>query len=67
MATMTAMIVHFPLSAVFGLRAVHAINLYPIAPMVFPWFAEARNWISVLAHAIFGVVPAGAYVCLMER
>jgi hypothetical protein len=85
MAVMTAMMIHFPLSivyglvlgwaihrlemgmallvgAAFGLIAVYAVNFYLIAPMAFPWFVEARNWISVLAHVIFGVVLAGAYV-----
>jgi hypothetical protein len=87
MAVMTAMMIHFPLSivyglvlgwaihrlemgmallvgAAFGLIAVYAVNFYLIAPMAFPWFVEARNWISVLAHVIFGVVLAGAYVAM---
>jgi hypothetical protein len=87
MAVMTAMMVHFPLSivyglvlgwaihrlemgmallvgAAFGLIAVYAVNFYLIAPMAFPWFVEARNWISVLAHLVFGVVLAGAYVAM---
>jgi hypothetical protein len=85
MAVMTAMVIHFPLSivyglilgwavhrlemgaallagAAFGLIAVYAVNFYLIAPMAFPWFVEAQNWISVLAHVIFGVVLAGFYV-----
>lgn len=88
-ATMTAMMIHFPLSivyalvlgwavhrldmgmallvgAAFGLIAVYAVNFYLIAPMAFPWFVEARNWISVLAHVIFGVVLAGAYVAMRK-
>jgi hypothetical protein len=50
--------------AAFGLIAVYAVNLYLIAPMAFPWFVDARNWISVLAHVIFGVVLAGIYVSM---
>lgn len=84
---MTAMLIHFPLSivyglvlgwaihrldkgaallvgAVFGLIAVYAVNFYLIAPVVFPWFVEARNWVGALAHVIFGVVLAGTYVAM---
>jgi hypothetical protein len=50
--------------AAFGLLAVYAVNFYVIAPMAFPWFGEARNWISVLAHLIFGIVLAGSYVAM---
>jgi uncharacterized membrane protein YagU involved in acid resistance len=45
--------------AVFGL-AVYVINFYGFTA-VFPWFAMARNWISILGHALFGVVLAWAY------
>jgi hypothetical protein len=87
MAVMTAMVIHFPLSivyglilgwavhrlemgaallagAAFGLVAVFAVNFHLIAPMAFPWFVEAQNWISVLAHVLFGVVLAGSYVAM---
>lgn len=87
MAVMTAMVIHFPLSivyglilgwavhrlemgaallagAAFGLSAVYAVNFYLIAPMAFPWFVEAQNWISVLAHVILGMVLAGTYVAM---
>jgi hypothetical protein len=50
--------------AAFGLVAVYAVNFHLIAPMAFPWFVEAQNWISVLAHVIFGVVLAGSYVAM---
>jgi hypothetical protein len=86
-AVATAMVVHLPLSivyglilgwavhrlgmgaallvgAAFGLIAVYAVNFYLIAPMAFPWFVEARNWVSALGHVIFGVVLAGVYVAM---
>lgn len=89
-ATMTAMMVHFPLSivyglvlgwaihrlemgmallvgAAFGLIAVYGVNFYLIAPMAFPWFVEARNMVSIVAHVIFGVVLAGAYVAMRRH
>lgn len=47
---------------VFGL-IVYAINFYGMTS-IFPWFAMARNWISIVAHAIFGLVLAYA---LMPR
>jgi len=84
---MTAMIVHFLLSIIYGLigaaivahrmgyagaiamgalagLAVYLINFYPVANALFPWFAMARNWISVFAHVVFGAVAGGAYVGL---
>lgn len=50
--------------AVFGLVAVYLVNFYLIAPAFFPWFTEARNWVSIVAHIAFGMVAAGAYVAL---
>ncbi|MGI9045108.1 MAG: hypothetical protein ACR2GK_13440 [Gemmatimonadaceae bacterium] len=28
---------------------------------IFPWFAMARNWISIFSHIMFGVIAAAAY------
>ncbi len=50
---------------VFGL-AIYAINFYGFTA-AFPWFAEARNWITVLAHAIFGLTLAVVYEPLAGR
>ena len=47
---------------VFGLL-VYGIHFYGMTAL-FPWFAMARNWVSVLAHAVFGLVLAYA---LMPR
>ena len=35
-----------------------------VAPAMFPWFTEARKWVSMLAHALFGAVAAGTCVAL---
>jgi uncharacterized membrane protein YagU involved in acid resistance len=43
----------------FGL-VIYAVNFYGFTA-VFPWFAEARNWITVLAHAIFGATLGVVY------
>lgn len=47
---------------VFGL-IVYAVHFYGMTAF-FPWFAMARNWVSVLAHAVFGLALAWA---LMPR
>lgn len=39
--------------AVFGL-ALYFVVYYVLAP-IFPWFAQARNWVSVFAHIVFGM------------
>lgn len=44
--------------AAFGL-IVYGVHFYGLTAL-FPWFAMARNWVSVLAHAIFGLVLAYA-------
>lgn len=51
------------LGAVFGLL-IYLIHFYPVAEMLFPWFAMARNWISISSHIVFGLVLAGVYRAL---
>lgn len=43
----------------FGL-VLYLVNFYLFTAM-FPWFAMARNWISVFAHLVFGLVAAWSY------
>lgn len=50
---------------VFGL-VLYLVNFYGFTA-VFPWFAEARNWVSILVHIAFGVVAAWAYGALRTR
>jgi hypothetical protein len=81
---MSAMMIHFPLSIVYGLLlgwivhrlsginafsaggifglAIYFINFYLIAPIMFPWFAEMQNGVSVTSHVIYGATLGGAYV-----
>ncbi len=47
------------IGAVFGL-VVYLVFFYGMTA-VFPWFAEARNWVSLFAHVMFGVVLGWAY------
>ena len=44
---------------VFGL-VIYAVNFYGFT-VLFSWFAEARNWITILAHAIFGLTLGLVY------
>lgn len=46
----------------FGL-AVYVINFYGMTA-VFPWFAMARNGISIFAHLMFGLVLGYSYRAL---
>jgi len=43
----------------YGL-ALYVINFYGFTAL-FPWFAEARNWISIVSHAVYGLVLALLY------
>jgi uncharacterized membrane protein YagU involved in acid resistance len=49
----------------FGV-GIYLVNFYGMTRF-FPWFAEARNWANVLAHMVFGVVVAGAYMRLERK
>jgi uncharacterized membrane protein YagU involved in acid resistance len=49
------------IGAAFGF-AIYVINFYLIAPVAFPWFQMAQNWISAFAHTMFGMAASGAYV-----
>jgi len=35
--------------------------------LVYPWFEQARDWITVVAHVVFGVVAAAAWVQARQR
>ena len=49
----------------YGL-ALFGVNMYGFT-MLFPWFAEARDWITLVAHAVFGGSCAGVYKALHPR
>lgn len=50
---------------VFGL-VVYFVNFYGMTA-VFPWFAMARNAISIFAHGVFGLVLGYSYRALAAR
>lgn len=43
--------------AVYGVL-IYVVNLYGFT-MFFPWFAVARDWVTLVTHIVFGVVLAG--------
>lgn len=55
----------FMVGAAFGL-AIYVVNFYLVAPVAFPWFEMARNWVSIFAHVMFGAVAGLAYVWLRK-
>jgi len=50
---------------VLGL-VLYLINFYGFTG-VFPWFAEARNWITITTHIIFGLAAAWTYKSIQSR
>lgn len=50
---------------IFGLT-VYLVDFY-IFTAIFPWFAMARNAISIFAHAVFGLVLGGVYRTVARR
>lgn len=48
------------IGALFAL-VIFVVNFYGFTELAFPWFAMARNWITVVSHLVFGVVLAGSY------
>ena len=53
------------IGALFGI-GIYIVNFYLVAPAAFPWFQMAQNWISVFAHAMFGLIAGGAYIGLRK-
>jgi hypothetical protein len=49
--------------AVFGL-ILYVVNFYAFTGL-FPWFADARGWIGIISHAVFGAVLAWTYCRLV--
>jgi uncharacterized membrane protein YagU involved in acid resistance len=49
----------------YGL-ALYLVNFY-LFTAVFPWFANARNWVTVVTHLLFGALAALIYHALAHR
>ncbi len=87
---MVAMMIHFPLSIIFGAMlgwaishwqlnlvasvaagtlfgvAVYLVDFY-VFTAIFPWFAMARNEITLFSHAVFGLVLGWTYYSIESR
>ena len=50
--------------SLYGL-GLFIINMYGFV-IIFPWFVETRDWITVTAHVVFGVSAAGVYKVLSK-
>jgi hypothetical protein len=48
--------------SIYGLM-IYGVNMYGVTA-VFPWFSEARDWITAVTHVVFGVSLAGTYKAL---
>ena len=42
------------------------VNMYGFT-LIFPWFEEARDWVTLVAHVVFGIVAASTYRVLSMR
>ena len=49
----------------FGL-VIYVVNFHGFTA-VFPWFADARGWIAVFSHAVFGLVLGAVYRPMAQR
>lgn len=47
---------------IYGL-IIFWVNMYGVV-IIYPWFVETRDWITVIAHIVFGVSAAGIYKIL---
>lgn len=50
---------------VFGL-VVYFVDFY-LFTAIWPWFATARNWISIFSHAMYGLVLAWVYHAMIAK
>ena len=57
-------------ASAIGIGATAGLVLYflnfHVLTAAFPWFAMARNWVSVSGHILFGLVAVGSYRALVR-
>ncbi|KIO49345.1 hypothetical protein [Nitrosospira sp. NpAV] len=51
--------------AIYGLT-LYGINMYGVT-IIFPWFSEVRDWITVVTHIMFGISMAGVYKAFAKQ
>lgn len=45
---------------------LYGVNMYGVT-LVFPWFSEVRDWITILTHVVFGISMAASYKLLARH
>ena len=50
---------------VFG-AVLYVINMYGMTA-IFPWFSAVRDWITIVAHLVFGTSVAAVYKMLQAN
>lgn len=50
--------------SIYGVT-LYVMNMYGVT-FIFPWFSAARDWITVVAHVVFGISLAWTYKALSE-
>lgn len=53
------------IGAGFG-ASLYVVNLYGFTA-IFPWFAQVRDWITLVTHIVFGATAAATYRKLERR
>lgn len=51
--------------AIIGLL-IYFINFYGFTS-IFPWFANARNWVQIVIHVLFGVAVAWPFKAMYKQ
>jgi hypothetical protein len=51
--------------AVMGL-VIYFVDFYGFTA-IWPWFANARNWVSIFSHIVFGIALAWSYKAFSDR
>jgi uncharacterized membrane protein YagU involved in acid resistance len=50
---------------IYGL-ILYGINMHGVT-LVFPWFSEVRDWITIITHIVFGISIAATYKVLARE
>lgn len=53
------------IGGLYGL-VIFGINMHGFT-LIYPWFVETRDWITVIAHIVFGVSAASMYKVLTAK
>jgi len=64
LASRLSLIPALAVGAIIG-YIMYLINFYGFTA-VFPWFSNARNWVTVFAHISFGIAATWAYKGLVQ-